>query len=293
LIVAGKLVQQTKKGEIRIIRSGKTLSPIYAGIPIERGDQIHTAQNAEAVVDFEYGIRAYLGRNTQIALSSVRVTAGEVLVRIQDSFFQVKGRFDLETSIASAIAQGTEYYVRREVNEVSYVVLQGRVLVEPKPPATWQPIFLGQNEQVILAQGQPPRGPLPANPREIALIQRWRDRLESLMGTDPVKRAIERILGHKVETLPPPTSRPASGVTGTQVTFKNHTGHHLRVYLRGPVSRLVEVPNGQTREVSLVAGRYQVAAETSDRKITPFYGEHSYQPQTSQGYTFILRRQLR
>ena len=62
LIINGRLVQQTARGEIRIIRNGQSLSPLYAGFPLEKGDQISTAQNAEAVIGFEYGIRAYLAR---------------------------------------------------------------------------------------------------------------------------------------------------------------------------------------------------------------------------------------
>ena len=40
LIIAGRLVQQIDKGGIRIIRKGQSLSPVYAGMPIDRGDQI-------------------------------------------------------------------------------------------------------------------------------------------------------------------------------------------------------------------------------------------------------------
>ena len=100
LIIAGRLVQQTERGEIRVIRKGQSLSPVYAGIPLEKGDQVSTAQNAEAVIDYEHGIRAYLGRNTQVSLSSLWASLNEVLVRIPDYFFQVKGFFDLATSVS-------------------------------------------------------------------------------------------------------------------------------------------------------------------------------------------------
>jgi hypothetical protein len=286
-------VQQVERGEIQIIRNGQSLSPLYAGFPIEKGDQISTAHNAEAVIDFEYGIRAYLRRNTQVSLSSLWATLNEVLVRIPRYFFQIKGYFDLKTDDASAIAQGTEYYVRVSEREASYLVLEGRVLVQPKPPATWQPIHLGQNEKVIIVKGQPPRGPLPADPQEIASIRQWRDGLDNIMRTDPTKEAIDRIRLGRITGMPPPTSQATPGVAGTRMTIENRTGYTLRVYFRGPASRLVEVPNGQAREVSLVAGPYQVAAETLDRKVTPFYGEDTYQPQRSYKFSFYIRSQRR
>jgi hypothetical protein len=290
LIIGGRLVQQTERGEIQVIRKGQPLSPVYAGLPIETGDQIRTAQNAEAIVDFEHGIQAYLASNTQVSLSSAQVTQGEVLVRrIQEFFLKIKGQFDLGTGNASAIAQGTEYYVKVGDREASYVVLEGRVLVKPKPPATWQPIYLGQNEKVILAKDQPPRGPLPTDPREIAAILQWRDRLERMMSTDPVKEGIDRIQRGKHIPIPPQTIKPTPGVAGTRVTITNGTGNTLRIYFRGPVSRLLEVPNGQSREVSLVAGRYQLAAETSNPRIIPFYAERTYAPNTSYQSRFYLR----
>ena len=74
------------------------------------------------------------------------------------------------------------------------------------------------------------------------------------------------------------------------MTIENGTGHTLHVHFSGPVSRTVVVPDGRSESVELVVGDYQVAAEVPGSRITPFYGQQSYQSFTHYWLKFYTRR---
>lgn len=101
--------------------------------------------------------------------------------------------------------------------------------------------------------------------------------------------AISRIRSGAHAQMPPPQTAYASGAADKGMTIENGTGYLLKIHFDGPVSRTVDVPNGQSAGVELVVGRYQVAAEVPGSQVVPFYGEQSYQPKLNLVQAALLR----
>ncbi len=65
-------------------------------------------------------------------------------------------------------------------------------------------------------------------------------------------------------------SKKLGGKAG--LVIRNETSYTLFLYLSGPAHQTIEIPAGQTRDFSLVPGRYEVAAKASKPEVIPFYG---------------------
>lgn len=87
--------------------------------------------------------------------------------------------------------------------------------------------------------------------------------------------------------LPSQTAH-ASGPAGKGMTIENETGALLRVHFSGPANHTVDVSNGQSADVELVVGSYEVAAEVPGTAILPFYGSQTYQPNTHYWLKFFV-----
>lgn len=102
--------------------------------------------------------------------------------------------------------------------------------------------------------------------------------------------AIARIRSGPHLQMPAPRTAYASGA-GKGMTIENSTGHLLRIHFGGPVIRTVDIPSGQSVDVDLTVGAYEVAAEAPGTAITPFYGTQTYQPNTHYWLKFFLSMQ--
>jgi beta-lactam-binding protein with PASTA domain len=170
-------------GSVQVIRGGQSLPSVYAGLPLVSGDQIETRDGAEAVLELAPDVRAYLPPGTWVALSSLTVRFGEILIWVHGAAQRVRGYFEVETSGGDVYVYGTEVYVRTRRRDASYLVLDGRIGVRPRGPAAGREIPVAGGYQLDLVAGQT-QGPFPADPREIARLRRWKERLDRMIRPD-------------------------------------------------------------------------------------------------------------
>jgi hypothetical protein len=78
----------------------------------------------------------------------------------------------------------------------------------------------------------------------------------------------------------------------SSVTFDNQSGTPALVKLIGPISTVVEVPNGETRTVSATGGHYFILARYGTDESTYRYskGDHFDITETYTGYSFRYQR---
>jgi tetratricopeptide (TPR) repeat protein len=82
---------------------------------------------------------------------------------------------------------------------------------------------------------------------------------------------------------------------GSVMTIENQTATALRLYLVGPVSRIVELSQGQSKALDLAEGKYALAAEFSpdaqDKppRVRPMYSLQTYEPQTRYALKFYVQ----
>jgi hypothetical protein len=106
--------------------------------------------------------------------------------------------------------------------------------------------------------------------------------------TDDATSAIGRIRSGAYSKLPHAVSSPARGPGGAGVTILNKTRYAIVVYLSGPTSRAITIAAGQSREMSLPAGKYEMAAEAPNTGIIPFYGVRVQESDTHYRYQFFV-----
>jgi len=115
---------------------------------------------------------------------------------------------------------------------------------------------------------------------------------ETISADDQMARtAIDQIRGGAHGEIPPAQAVGTNpgGVTTTSV--RNGTQYTLYFYIAGPVARSLEISPGQTQELRLVPGRYEVGARVSAQNVTPFYGVQNYGQGTAYSETFYIRAQ--
>jgi hypothetical protein len=88
---------------------------------------------------------------------------------------------------------------------------------------------------------------------------------------------------------------PRADGDGSVMTLENRTATALRLYLVGPMSRIVELPQGQSQEIDLAEGKYALAAEFSpdvkDKppRVRPMYSIQTYAPHTRYTLKFYVQ----
>jgi tetratricopeptide (TPR) repeat protein len=88
---------------------------------------------------------------------------------------------------------------------------------------------------------------------------------------------------------------PRADGNGSVMTLENRTATALRLYLVGPVSRIVELPQGQSQAIDLAEGKYALAAEFSPDaedaplRVRPMYSVQTYAPQTRYALKFYVQ----
>ncbi len=114
-------------GSIQLERSG-TLTSIGKGTEIQPGDILTTNANEQAVLVLENGaVEVVMFENTQIQISSIDPTYGELVVKILK---RLKGKFEVRSKYGTAQAEGTIFYVAVERGvDFRVVGLEGAVLV--------------------------------------------------------------------------------------------------------------------------------------------------------------------
>ncbi len=91
------------------------------------------------------------------------------------------------------------------------------------------------------------------------------------------------------------TIGPHAAGGSSVMTLENQTATDLRLYLVGPVSRIVELPQGESKDIDLAEGKYALAAEFSpdaqDKppRVRPMYSLQTYEPKTRYGLTFYVQ----
>ncbi len=182
-----RLATESEAREVTLIRDDTLLLP-RPELPLEKGDQIETGPTTAALLRYTEGHEVLLTPNTQVKLGSVRVLAGEVLVR-------PRGAFRVETGFLAASATNGEFLFRADAGgeRVELIVSDGAVVCESKG-GLWSPVRVAAAERLNAsavgapeARGEQPgdstgilfRGPgnsqvqkLPARGFELARIQR-------------------------------------------------------------------------------------------------------------------------
>jgi hypothetical protein len=88
---------------------------------------------------------------------------------------------------------------------------------------------------------------------------------------------------------------PQTTEASSVMILENQTATALRLYLVGPVSRIVELSQGQSKALDLAEGKYAVAAEFSpdaqDKppRVRPMYSIQTYEPQTHYTLKFYVQ----
>ncbi len=106
---------------------------------------------------------------------------------------------------------------------------------------------------------------------------------------------LERIRLGPHQLLPTNASVIGKSANGSVMTLENQTATALRLYLVGPVSRIVELPQGESKNLDLAEGKYALAAEFSpdapDKppRVRPMYSLQTYEPKTRYGLTFYVQ----
>jgi hypothetical protein len=78
------------------------------------------------------------------------------------------------------------------------------------------------------------------------------------------------------------------------MTIENQTATALRLYLVGPESRIVELPQRQAKAIDLTEGKYALAAEFAPDaqgkppRVRPMYRIQTYEPQTRYALKFYI-----
>jgi hypothetical protein len=106
------------------------------------------------------------------------------------------------------------------------------------------------------------------------------------------REAIERI--RSTEARPDSfdfASRRDTGLqTGkTKITIENDTNHTLYVHFSGPEAQTIPIPKGNSQEIVLVSGDYEVAAEVNDPKVKSLYAKRTLRA----NYHYIRRFYIR
>jgi hypothetical protein len=115
------------------------------------------------------------------------------------------------------------------------------------------------------------------------------DGLPTTSQSDHVREAIQRIRNGPHSSMPAPSVAPANGPAGEGMTVQNHTSYALTVYFSGATDVSMIIPPGASRDVALVTGKYQVAVEIPDSRVTPYFGEHTYETRTHYWLSFSLK----
>ncbi|MBL8186788.1 MAG: hypothetical protein JNK38_02205, partial [Acidobacteria bacterium] len=127
------------------------------------------------------------------------------------------------------------------------------------------------------------------SPMAISLNPMATDRRPETSNQDNTLSAINRIRNAPHQDIPTPTSVFDSGIGGGKWTINNATGRILTVYLSGPITRTVTILNGQTNEIDISTGEYQIAAEVSGGGVMPFYSQRRFNSSTRYSSRFYIR----
>jgi hypothetical protein len=109
-------------------------------------------------------------------------------------------------------------------------------------------------------------------------------------GTD---EAIARIRDAEHTPVPNPIPNAIPGSIGEGLVVENKTGYTLNLYLKGPVTRTIVLKDREFSAVALVPGSYEIAAETVEAKILPFYSRQMYQGKVRYTLTFSMGTPVR
>lgn len=96
---------------------------------------------------------------------------------------------------------------------------------------------------------------------------------------ETVAQAVKRIGRATHTALPAPEARQISRTLTRGITVVNGGKHPIAVYFHGPESTMVKVAAGNSAEVALKQGSYQVAVEPKGA-AAPLYGVQRYQAKT-------------
>ena len=107
-----------------------------------------------------------------------------------------------------------------------------------------------------------------------------------LSSTAP-RSAIDRIRGGSYFEMPQ-AQEIRDGTASGGITLENGTAYSITVYFSGPESRTVVIGAGQSTNLILSPGRYEVAAETSGPSVRPFYGVQSFREDGSYRTRFFI-----
>jgi hypothetical protein len=106
--------------------------------------------------------------------------------------------------------------------------------------------------------------------------------------TDPIREEIEKIKNGPHEEMPP-SQTLGHGYNGqTTTNFGNFTPYFLHFYLSGPTSQQFSIANGESIELHLASGSYELAVRAAEPNVTPSYGEQKYDVGTSNFVCFYL-----
>ncbi len=109
---------------------------------------------------------------------------------------------------------------------------------------------------------------------------------------ESVSQAMQRISHGAHSLMPPSIMQQTSGPVGNGMTVENGTPYALKIYFKGPISKVLTIAPHHSMGVRLLVGAYQVAVEAKSPRyirILPFYGRQQYQANAHYWLKLYLR----
>lgn len=114
-------------------------------------------------------------------------------------------------------------------------------------------------------------------------LQRELQREEALRQLTRIRQGYHLRMKGKGKKVP--TDIPQQG---TRLTIDNRTGEALSLYFEGPEVRALHLTSGESTQIDLPAGEYQIAAEMANVHVKPVYGQQTYEAKSHYALVFQL-----
>lgn len=153
-VIVNDSVVDGATNEVQIVRAGVAL-PAARGASLEVGDVVKTGPGSQVVLLLEDGaVEIIMLENSEIRISSIFVTLGEVFVRVKKKLTSV---FEVESDYGVAGVQGTEFIVSvRRGADYRCVTLEGEVKVR-SANGGWPARSVPTRQEITVNSGSTPQ----------------------------------------------------------------------------------------------------------------------------------------
>lgn len=171
------------------IQRGGSVFEATAGTELKKGDVLQTGPGEEAVLLLENGgVEVTLFENTQVTISSIILTIGDVAVKIKN---KLKEAFQVETEFGVAASESTIYWVSvKQDVDIRVFGIEGAVRFYPKSTAS---VLLQPRQEIAINNQRLQQGRL-SKERYNELLRRVND-VERVIKKDSAEYIVPDVLG--------------------------------------------------------------------------------------------------